>query len=113
MKKKWVDSNIVILGLSRSGIAAAKYLNERGAECIISEARQPSEDDVKIISELENLGIKVEMGENKEETIQNAEVIITSPGIPPHSNVIKLAYSLKKEVISEIELAYRETTKPF
>lgn len=113
MKKKWTNSKVTILGLSKSGISAAEYLNSKGAECTISESRQPSEQDKEKISKLKNLGIEVEMGGNNETTIQNADIIITSPGIPPHSDVIKLAKNHKKEIISEIELTYRETTVPF
>ena len=53
------------------------------------------------------------MGVHKEETILNADLIIASPGIPPHSEVIKLAKQHKIQVISEIELAYMESSKPF
>ena len=32
MKRKWFDKKVLILGLSKSGIAAAKYLNSKGAD---------------------------------------------------------------------------------
>lgn len=113
MKRKWINTNVTILGYSLSGIAAAKYLSDKGADCIISERREAKDDDDCQIKELENLGIKVEMGEHKKDTILGADLIVVSPGIPPHSEVIKLAKDNKIEIISEVELAYIETTKPF
>jgi len=113
MRRKWVGLNVTVLGLSLSGTAAAKYLSDKGAEVIISESRTAAENDFRIISDLEEVGIKVEMGSNNEETILNSDIIVTSPGIPPHSEVIKLIKNHKIPLISEIELAFRESEKPF
>lgn len=113
MKRKWFNLDVTILGLSLSGISAAKYLVSQGANCIISEKREATSEDKDKISELEKLGIKVEMGGNKEETILNSDVIITSPGIPPHSEVYKLIKAHKIETFGEIDLAYKETNVPF
>ncbi len=113
MKRKWTNFDVTILGLSKSGISAAKYLASRGANCTISELRQPTDDDREKIKELEKLHIEVEMGAHKEETVLNSDVIITSPGIPPHTAVMKLIREHKIECYGELELAYRESTRPF
>ncbi|OGI00388.1 MAG: UDP-N-acetylmuramoylalanine--D-glutamate ligase [Candidatus Melainabacteria bacterium GWF2_37_15] len=113
MKRKWLNFDVTILGLSKSGISAAKYLADKGANCTISEKRESTPEDQEKIKELEDLGIKVEMGSNKPETIMHSDVIITSPGIPPHSEVMQLIKSHNIECIGELELAYRETGKPF
>ncbi|OGH96774.1 MAG: UDP-N-acetylmuramoylalanine--D-glutamate ligase [Candidatus Melainabacteria bacterium GWA2_34_9] len=113
MKRKWFNVDVTILGLSLSGISAAKYLALQGANCTISEKRQATAEDNDKIAELEKLGIKVEMGGNKEDTILNSDVIITSPGIPPHSEVYKLIKANKIETFGEIDLAYKETNVPF
>ncbi len=113
MRRKWVGLNVTVLGLSLSGIAAAKYLSDKGAEVIISESRQATDEDINTIAELGKIGIKVETGGNREETILNSDIIVTSPGIPPHSEVIKLIRNHKISLISEIELAFRESEKPF
>lgn len=112
MKKIWSDINTVILGLSLTGEAVARYLADAGANCTISEKRKPTEKDEFKIKELESLGINVEMGENKEETIKNANIIITSPGIPPKTDVIKLIRESHIQLISEPELAFSESSIP-
>lgn len=113
MKRKWIDFDVTVLGLGKSGIAAAKYLNGRGANVIISDKRQQTPDDNQTIEELKELGITVEMGGHKQETILNSDVIIASPGIPPHSEVMQLIEENNIECFGELELAYRETGKPF
>lgn len=40
MKRKWFDKKVLILGLSKSGTAAAKYLASKGAECFITEKKK-------------------------------------------------------------------------
>lgn len=109
----WFEKKVLILGLSKSGISAAKYLNKHGANVFITELRNKKERDSAQIEELSSLGIKVEMGGHSEEFIQDAYIAVTSPGIPPHSEIFR---RLKEEniiIISEIELAYRESPKPF
>lgn len=113
MKRNWLNKKIVILGLSKSGIAAAKYLSKQGAECTISDSKEPSENDLLLIDDLQNLGIKVEMRQHNAKTIEDAYLIVSSPGIPPTAEVYTVAEDNHVQVISEMELAYLETYKPF
>lgn len=113
MKRKWTNFDVTVLGLSKSGISAAKYLSTKGANCTISELRAAEPEDEETIKGLEKLDIKVEMGGHNEETILNSDVIITSPGIPPHSKVMQLIEAHNIENFGELELAYREALKPF
>ncbi|MEI7474321.1 MAG: UDP-N-acetylmuramoyl-L-alanine--D-glutamate ligase [bacterium] len=113
MRQRWKDKDITVLGFSKSGIAAAEYLAEKGANCIISDSKTSTAEDKNTIKRLESLGIKIELGEHKESSIINADIIITSPGIPPHSDVIKLAKKHNIAIFSEIDVAFLATTKPF
>lgn len=113
MKRNWQNCNVTVLGLSLSGISAAKYLVNKGAKCLISEKQEISSQDSQKISELENLGIKVETGFHYEESIARADIIVTSPGIPPHAEVYDIVKKYKKEVINDLDLAFMETKKPF
>lgn len=110
---KWHNKKVLILGLSKSGIAAAKHLNTRGADVFITELREEKPEDTPIIKELEGLGIKVETGGHSDEFIQDSYIAVTSPGIPPHSGVFKRLEKEKIHIISEVELAYEESSKPF
>lgn len=107
------DKKICVLGLSKSGIAAAKHLASVGAVCTISEKKERTDEDISAIEELEVLGIIVETGEHKKETITGSDLIVTSPGIPPEAEVFKLAKVKAIPVLSEIDIAYLSTKTPF
>ncbi len=113
MKRKWLDKKVLILGLSKSGVSAAKYLNSKGADCFITEFKEAQDKDLDLIKELESLGISVETGSHSEEFIKDSYIAVTSPGIPPHAPIFQRLKENKIPVISEIELAYLETLTPF
>ena len=110
MKINWFDKKILILGLSKSGIAAAKYLNSRGADVYITEINEVAQEKYQ---ELIDLGIKVEVGHHSDDFIKESYLAITSPGIPPQTEIFNRLKEEKVPVISEIELAYKESLKPF
>ena len=113
MKRNWFDKKVLILGLSKSGTAAARYLNSRGADCYITEKKPFDEKDRALVDELNNLGIKTEFENHSEEFMQDAYLAVTSPGIPPKSEIMQKLAEKNIKVISEIELAYLESYKPF
>ncbi len=110
---KLADKKILVLGLSKSGISAAKYLNSVGADVYITEFREEKKEDEPILNELRNLGINVEMGGHSDEFIKDSYIAVTSPSIPPHSDLMKRLEENKIKVISEIELAASQTVTPF
>lgn len=113
MKRKWYDKKVLILGLSKSGIAAAKYLSSQGAECFITEKKPLDPKDEQILNELKELGIKTEFEHHSDEFMQDVYLAVTSPGIPPKSELMLKLKEKNIQVISEIELAYLETQIPF
>lgn len=108
-----IGKKVLVLGLSKSGIAAAKFAKELGAIVSLSEGREVKEENLGKIEELRTLGIEVEYGGHSDSFIENAELVVTSPGIPPHSEVIKKIQRLNIPIISELELAYKESDIPF
>lgn len=111
--QNWFEKKVLILGLSKSGIAAAKYLNKKGANVFITELREQTPEDEKNILELEALGIKIETGAHSDKFIENSSIAVCSPGIPPKSEIFSKLKERKIHVISEVELAFEETSKPF
>ena len=111
--RNWSDKKVLILGFSKSGISAAEYLAQRGANCYITEKKPLSEKLAQKAEELKQLGVKLEFEKHSESFIENSDIAITSPGIPPHSDLIKKIKEKNIPIISEIELAYLETDTPF
>ena len=102
---------VLFLGLSKSGISAAKFAVTKGYDVYLTEGK--SEVDLEKVKELQNLGIKVEYGSHSEEFIDGANFVITSPGIPPKSEILQRIFAKNIPVISEIEFAYQNITTPF
>ena len=105
---------VLVLGLSKSGIAAAKFAKKHGADVYLTEyndiTTKEQSDNAKM---LEDLGVHVEYGGHSDEFIKKSDIAITSPGISPHSQIIKRVRAEQIPVISELELAYRECDIPF
>ncbi len=113
MKRKWNDKKVLILGLSKSGASAARYLSKQGADCFITEAKPLQDKDINLAKELEQEGIKLETGSHSEEFINDSYIAITSPGIPPKSEIFKRLNEKNIPIIGEVELAYLEANAPF
>jgi UDP-N-acetylmuramoylalanine--D-glutamate ligase len=113
MKRKWTDKKVLILGLSKSGVSAARYLTNQGADCYITEFKPLQDKDVELVKELNNDGIMVETGGHSEEFINDSYIAITSPGIPPKSEIFSRLKEKNIPIIGEVELAYLEAQSPF
>lgn len=97
-----------ILGLARSGVAAANALHRRGASVIVSDLRGV-EALAEHIARLEP-GIEVALGEN---VLRDGDTIVVSPGIPPRAPVFAEAEARGLEVVGEVALFQRlEPKKP-
>ena len=106
-----MSEKILVLGLSKSGIAAAKLGINLGYDVYLSEGK--SEVNEIQVQELKNLGIKVEFGSHSDKFIEGASLVITSPGIPPKSDIFKRIQAQNIPIISEIEFAYQNSDVPF
>lgn len=108
-----VGKKVLVLGLSKSGIAAAKFAKTHGAIVYLTEGKYVEEENLYKVEDLKSSGIFVEYGSHSDEFLENAELVVTSPGIPPHSEIITRIKRKNIPVISELELAYRECDIPF
>lgn len=97
--------SFVILGAGRSGIGAAKLLKKHGAKVFLSDSTSREKllyFDEKTLNEYD---IPFELGGHKDKIFEY-DIFVKSPGIPMNNEVIRKALSLKKKVLSEIEIAY-------
>ncbi|MBQ4113863.1 UDP-N-acetylmuramoyl-L-alanine--D-glutamate ligase [bacterium] len=106
-----MTKKVLVLGLSKSGISAAKFLKDSGYDVYLTESK--SEVDSEKVKELQDYGINIEYGVHSESFIENSQFAVTSPGIPPKSDILKTLSAKKIPVIGEVELAYRNTEVPF
>ena len=100
------NKKILILGLARSGIAAAKFLKKRNCEVIVNDKKE--KEDEKLLKELNDLGIKVILGSHPDNLItKELDYLIKNPGVPIDHKYVLKAKELGIPVINEVEMAYR------
>jgi UDP-N-acetylmuramoylalanine--D-glutamate ligase len=96
--------NILILGGGESGIGAAMLAQKLGHNVFVSDYGKLSNENKK---ELGELNILFEEGNHDITKIQEADLVIKSPGISNQAKPVQIALENSIEVISEIEYAYR------
>ncbi|MGA1842150.1 MAG: UDP-N-acetylmuramoyl-L-alanine--D-glutamate ligase [bacterium] len=105
------DGNVLIVGLAKTGLAAARFLASQGCRVTISEQHNITE--VKdAFQELSNLDIQWEFGGHQEKTFLDKDWILVSPGVPMNIVPLLKARSNGIPILSDIELAYRLTDSP-
>lgn len=98
------NKKILILGAARSGIAIAKFLQDKHNDLTISDVKALDKDVKK---ELESLGIKVIEEKDQLDLIDNSyDLIIKNPAIMDTSLVSKKIRDLNVRCENEMEVAY-------
>lgn len=92
-----------VIGIARSGIAAAKKIVELGGEVFLSD-NKPA-DKIDRLNDIKD-DFSYETGGHTSRVFL-ADVIVISPGVPLNIPVLKEAQQKKIEIISEIELGFR------
>jgi UDP-N-acetylmuramoylalanine--D-glutamate ligase len=95
---------VLVVGLGKSGAAAALFLKERGAEVTVSDTKSEKELAQEMPALLDR-GIAVEAGGHGERAFREQDLIVLSPGVPVNMPELKRARELDIPVIGEIELA--------
>ncbi len=96
------DKRVLVVGLGRSGVAAARFLKAKGARVTVSDSRPAA-----LISELSTLldeGIMVEAGSHGLLTFRRQDLIVISPGVPGTVPELRTVRSLGMHIIGELEL---------
>jgi UDP-N-acetylmuramoylalanine--D-glutamate ligase len=105
---KFKNKNISIIGMARSGIAAANFLVEKGACVTLLDGKSKDALDDR----LEQLASGVNTVFQSSQPLPDADLVILSPGVDIHSPDLNSARESGTEIISELELAYRVSETP-
>jgi len=97
----------LVLGLARSGQAAALALRRRGEEVIGVDA-SPNLD----VSRLAEAGVEVHLGTEEERLLDGVETVVKSPGVPGEAPFVQAARERGIPVWSEVELGSRLLGSP-
>ena len=105
------NKKIVVVGLGRTGLAAARFLHQKGARVLVADTADETQlaDSVRTLNEL---GVALELGPHRITSFQNADLIVVSPGVSHTIEPIAQASALGIPLMSEVELASRFIKEP-
>ena len=101
----------LVVGMARSGIAAAAMLRKLGYEVTVNDAK-PLETLQEALKPLADKGVRYALGCPADEWVEGQSLIVVSPGIPLSLPFVRLARDRGIPVIAEAELGYRYTRCP-
>ncbi|MBI5183599.1 MAG: UDP-N-acetylmuramoyl-L-alanine--D-glutamate ligase [Nitrospinae bacterium] len=106
----FLNKEITVIGLGKSGIAAANLLSEIGSIVTVTDIR--GEEDLEENIKRLNKGIALRLSGHSEEDILGADLVVVSPGVDMRIPVLEKARGAGVHIISEVELAYLFAESP-
>ncbi len=97
--------HVLVVGLARSGLAAARLAAARGARVKATDRRVATE--LAPLGELEAAGVELALGGHDPADFTGADLVVVSPGVPMALPEIQEARRQGVPVLAEVELAWR------
>jgi UDP-N-acetylmuramoylalanine--D-glutamate ligase len=108
------SKKVLVCGLARSGMDAAAFLIDNGAELTVSDIKKPEElkEQIEKLNSLSG-SVCYELGYHLNETFAAQDLIVVSPGVACDSPFLLHAASKGVKVVSEIEFASWYARAPY
>ncbi|MBW2261377.1 MAG: UDP-N-acetylmuramoyl-L-alanine--D-glutamate ligase [Deltaproteobacteria bacterium] len=97
-------TRVHVLGLGKSGVSAALLASRFG--CRVSATDLKEAADVPGARQLEEAGVRLDLGGHDPALFTSADLVVVSPGVPGNE-LLDDARARGAEVVAEVELAYR------
>src|SRR5437763_3161968 len=97
----------LVVGLARSGVAAALALRARREEVIGCDSGAPE------AGRLRDAGVEVHLNTQGVELVSRARTLVKSPGVPREAPAVAAARERGTAVVGELELAWRLLSNEF
>ena len=101
-EEPWPPRRVLVVGLARSGRAAAEALAGRGVQVVAADRSSDVE-----AGRLDGLGVELRLGTEEEAVLEGVELLVKSPGVPAESPLVAGARERAIPVWSEVELGFR------
>lgn len=108
MAMKYEGKKVLVVGMARSGVAAAQLLVKHGAVVTVNDSKT-REQLGDVLSPLEALPVQWALGCPAMDVLAGQDVLVISPGIPDTVPFVQKAKADGVYVIGEVELAYQLT----
>ena len=104
-------ARVTVIGLARSGIAACRLLQAAGAQVTVAD-RKESAELTSALDGIDRDRVGVTVGERYESSLETADLVVISPGVPYRLASLEAARRRGVKVISELELAAQFSRSP-
>ncbi len=98
-------SRVLVVGLGRSGLAAARLAAAGGSEVWVTD-RRPENELAEATDGLPD-GVRTFFGGHPESSLSGVELVVVSPGVPPAAPLLEAARGLGIPIVAEVEFAWR------
>lgn len=98
----------LVVGLARSGVAAARFLAARGEKVVGCDSGHPD-----LAEGLGALGVEVRLDTDGLALLEGTRCVVKSPGVPGGASVIAAARERGIDVVGEMELGWRAIPNRF
>ncbi len=107
------NKRVTVMGLGHFGgqIAAARFLIEQGAKVLVTD-KQPADKLQDSIRQLEGLPITYRLGGHEVADFTSADLVVTSPAVPPTNHFLLAARSANVPITTEIQLLIERCPAP-
>ena len=102
---RYEKKRVLVVGMARSGIAAARLLLNHGAVPVLSDAK-PAEALGGELLALRKTASEFHLGEDPIQLLDGCDAVVISPGVPIDAPVVRAAREKGIPLIGELELAY-------
>ncbi len=100
------NKRVTVAGLGRfgGGIAVTRWLVEQGARSVLVTDKDSAEKLAESVKKLGGLPVEFRLGEHREDDFTAADVVVTSPAVPPTSPYLIAAKNAGVPITTEIRL---------
>ncbi len=97
-------ARVTVMGLARSGVAACRLLQAAGARVTVAD-RKESAELTAVLGGIDRDHVGVAVGARYESSLDEADLVVISPGVPYRLASLEAVRRRGVKVISELELA--------
>jgi UDP-N-acetylmuramoylalanine--D-glutamate ligase len=103
----WRKGVVAVVGLGKSGVAAARHLAREGVRVYASDGSDHPYAGAAALALRGLPGVEVDLGRHDLAKIRAAAGVVVSPGVPPDAPPLTAARDAGVEIVSELDLGFR------
>lgn len=100
----------MVVGLGKTGLSVARWLHAHGYAVAVTDSRARPPGLAELRESLPDAAVFV--GGFSETALANADLVVVSPGVPPHDPFIARVRATGVELVGDVELFARVAAKP-